>query len=261
MRQHIALLIALLTCTFASSAYAQAPPTTVERTAEGGWAGPCDPFWDTTEFAYNATRVCRVTTYLARSWKPEMDGAKAAGIANNLFRICWGTFPKSGGDCTGVNAWAYPRSWIEAAVRAQRGGFAPAALPPPAVITIRASELVQSDDELAFLMAHEMGHAVDQQQTSGQSAFNEQRADMAAIGFLVKAGYDARSAGRSLQNLSMERGQGMFGNLLGIIGGTLTQAGDVHGLTADRIRLMKEVFARGCAGLGNKPLGCKEGWK
>lgn len=239
-------------------------PSTLEQTPEGGWASPCDTFWDNSEFTYHAMRVCRVATYLVRSWKPSTDLSEARSFAHTLIRICWGNFPKARGDCSSPNAWAFGRSWIDAARQAQsrqRLGL-PTAPPPPIILTLRATELLQSDDEVAFLMAHEMGHAVDpEQQTSANVPANEQRADIAAIGFLVKAGYDARSGGRSLQHLTMERGQGAFLNLLGIIDNRMTQAGDVHGFTSDRIRLMKDVFAKGCAAMANKPLGCKEGWK
>jgi hypothetical protein len=266
-------IVVVVTLASGSSAYGQTPfgtprtsASTLEQTSEGGWAGPCDPFWDSSDFTFNAMRACRVMTYLVRSWQPPLDLTAARDLANTLMRICWGTFPKARGNCSSPNAWAPPRGWIDAARQAQwrqRLGLHTAP-PPPIVLTLRASELLQSDDEVAFLLAHEMGHAVDSEQTtSTNTASNEQRADVAAIGFLIRAGYDARSGGRSLQNLTLERGQGAFGNLLGTLSNHLDQAlsQDVHGFTSDRIRLMKDVFGKGCVALNNKPLGCKEGWK
>ena len=267
MRHFVAVIAMSLAFGVPPTVYAQvSPPSTVEQTTGGGWAGPCDSFWDSSDFTFHAMRVCRVTTYLVRSWKPTTDLTAARDFANMLMRICWGTFPKARGDCSSANAWAPARGWIDAARLAQtrqRFGLQTAP-PPPIVITLRAAELLQSDDEVAFLLSHEMGHAVDTEQTtSANTVSNEQRADVAAIGFMIKAGYDARSDGRSLQNLTMERGQGAFDNLLGMLSNHIGQAmtRDVHGFTRDRILLMKDVFAKGCAAMNNKPLGCKEGWK
>jgi len=240
--------------------------TTHERTADGGWSGPCEAWWNESEFTFSAMRVCRVTSYLIRSLTPGLDETADKALANQLFRVCWGTFPKSGGDCTSVNAWAAVRNWITVATDARQR---PRGVGPglrnlrPAVITLSAAETVQSDDELAFLIAHEMGHAVDQYQTSRPSAANEQRADVLAVGFLVKAGYDARSAGRSLQMITGERGGGAAANLLAMLQNHMSQVvtGDTHGFTADRIARMKAVFTNGCAALNNRPLGCKEGWR
>lgn len=38
-------------------------------------------------------------------------------------------------------------------------------------------------------------------------------------------------------------------------------AWDVHGLATDRIVRMKQEYQRQCVQLGNKPIGCKTGWK
>lgn len=235
---------------------AQEPSSeTREGTADGGWSGPCEDWWRDSQFSFNAMRVCRVTTYLVRSLGKVTNEAEARAIANRSFRMCWGNFPRAQGNCNSENAWAHIGSWKSSPV--QR----------PIVITVRASELFQSDDEMASVLAHEMGHAVDfgGEGASGlNGAWNlEQRADVAAIGFVMMAGYDARAAGRGLQMLGRERGQGLLGNVVGILSNQLHQLliQDQHGYTQDRIALMKAVYAKGCAGLNNRPLGCKEGWK
>jgi hypothetical protein len=179
----------------------------------------------------------------------------AEDFANQMFRICWGAFPNSGGDCGQPNAWAPWRAWSTWANSGARG---PA--PRPIVITLEAAEFVQSDDEIAFLLSHEMGHALDPEPSREQV---EQRADALGIGFMVKAGFDARSAGRSLQMIGRERGQGAIGNLLWTLLNHANQIAtqDSHGSTTDRIHRMKQVFAKGCAAMNNKPIGCKEGWR
>jgi predicted Zn-dependent protease len=128
------------------------------------------------------------------------------------------------------------------------------------VITLQAAELLQSDDEVAAILSHEMGHAFDPEPDPQQA---EPRADALSIGFLIKAGFDARSAGRGLQMMGRERGQGAIGNLFWTIALHLNQVAtqDSHGSTLDRITRMKEVFAKGCAAMNNRPIGCKEGWR
>ncbi len=262
MRQFLVLAAAAAVCGVIPAISGTHPlhaqtAATHEQTAEGGWAGPCEDTWTISEFPYNALRVCRVATYLVRSLSLPDDPVKAKTAINQIFRICWGQFPKAGGDCTTANAWAYPKSWITWAQNGAHGGF-----PPPIVITLSASELVQSDDEMAFLLAHEMGHAFDQRQTLELSRENEYLADVSGVGFMVKAGYDARSAGRALQMIGGERGQGAIGNVLQTLLNHVGQAAvqDVHGFTVERIARMKEVYGRGCVALSNKPIGCKEGW-
>lgn len=229
--------------------------TTLEQTSEGGWAGACEDSWVSSDVPFNARRVCRVAMALIQSWQPTQDTFTTRQMANQLVRLCWGRFPRSGGDCQTSNAWAYPSSWMQWASSGRIG------MPQPAVITLTASELLQSEDEVAFLLAHEMGHAIDLQQTAAQSRQNEERADVLGIGFMVRAGYDARAAGRGLQTATRERGQGLVGNILWTLLTHAAQVGDVHGFTHERIAAMKRVFAAGCAGLNNQPLGCKEGWK
>ena len=234
------------------------PVRTVEGSSAGGWAGPCEDWWDTSEFQYNARRVCRVAASLIGSFRKAGSPIEAERFANEGFRVCWGVFPKAGNDCNGPNAWARAAGWIR---WARAGG--PGGTPPPIVVTLAATEMVQSDDEMAFLLSHEMGHALDSEQTTqANSRENEYRADVGAIGFLVNAGYDARSAGRSLQNLVGERGRTPLGNLLGILSNHLGQAAsqDVHGFTFERIDRMRSAFVKGCAALNNRPLGCKAGW-
>jgi Peptidase family M48 len=226
---------------------------TMEGTTAGGWAAPCDRWWDTSSFRLNAARVCRVTTHLITAIERTTTATQPRAISDQLFRICWGNFPRSGrsgGACAASNAWARSRGWIAAA-----------GPKPPVVITLKATEDLQSDDEVAFVLGHEMGHALDREQSVDKNTHqNEERADVAGIGFVMRAGYDARSAGRGLQMILGERGQGLLGNLKGM----LDHAGDgadVHGLTRNRIAVMKQIFARGCAVLNNQAIGCKEGWK
>jgi hypothetical protein len=168
-----------------------------------------------------------------------------------LFRICWGRFPRSGSpSCDVANAWATLRGWTA------KTGYR-----PPIVITLQATEDLQSDDEVAFVLSHEMGHAVDAGQTVGQQTReNEDRADLFGVGFVIKAGYDVRSAGRGLQMIEGERGRGVIGNLMGMLGHA-GDGSDAHGFARDRIANMKQVFATGCSKMGNKPIGCKDGWK
>ena len=229
---------------------ANAQTGTHEETASGGWAGPCDDWWTSTDFVFEAERVCRVATYVLHGLRPSIDPAAARVPVNQLFRICWGTFQRANGDCSTSNAWAMPRSWIDPSVTTK----------PPVVITLRAAENVQSDDEMAAVLSHEMGHAIDANQTLTPSRENELRADANAVGFLMMAGYDARSAGRGLQMIMGERGQGAVGNLLGMLNHAADGA-DVHGYASDRIAQMKQVYATGCTALKNKPIGCKEGWR
>ena len=251
---------------FVSPTFAQIPsrrvtpyempnPSTFEGTPSGGWAGPCEQSWAQSEWPYNAMRVCRVVTYLARSFQNTIDPNVAQDFANQMFRICWGTFPKSGGDCNQPNAWA---PWMAWSTWANSGGRGPA--PRPIVMTLQAAEVVQSDDEIAFLLSHEMGHALDPVQSREDV---EPRADALGIGFMVKAGFDARSAGRSLQMIGRERGQGAIGNVLWTLLNHVNQVAtqDTHGTNMDRIYRMKQVFAKGCAAMTNKPIGCKEGWR
>jgi hypothetical protein len=80
------------------------------------------------------------------------------------------------------------------------------------------------------------------------------------IGFVMRAGYDARSAGRGLQMVLGERGRGLLGNIAGMLD-NLGAGADVHGYARDRIAHMKDVFGRGCVALKNEAVGCKEGWR
>jgi hypothetical protein len=230
--------------------------STYRGTAAAGWSGPCEKWWETSAFAYDAMRVCRVATYLmhafmknkesAESWKSAREGA------NQAFRICWGNFPQSGGACNTPNAWALPKSWLVARQTGQA--------PHPIFITLTSTEWLQSDDEIAFVLSHEMGHATDAgQNTTQNTRQNEERADALGIGYMMLAGYDARSAGRGLQMIEGERGQGVLGNLGNMLS-RLGDATDPHGYAHERIELMKQEYARLCSRFGNKPIGCKEGW-
>jgi predicted Zn-dependent protease len=131
-------------------------------------------------------------------------------------------------------------------------------LPPPVVITLVTSETLQADDEVAFVLSHEMGHAIDPEPNSNED--NEKRADALGIVFVMRAGYDARSAGRGLQMVKGERGQGVLGNLMGLLD-HVADGSDIHGYTGDRIVLMKQEYAKQCGQLKNRPIGCKQGWK
>jgi Peptidase family M48 len=224
--------------------------TTFEGTDQGGWSGPCEGWWRTSGLSLDAARVCRVTTNLITALERTPNAALATSIANQLFRICWGDFPRFGNACATSNAWAQAQGWI-----------ATPGAKPPVVITLQATEDLQSDDEVAFVLGHEMGHAVDREQTVDQNTRqNEERADVLGIGFVMRAGYDARSSGRGLQMVLGERGQGLLGNLASMWEHRGDGA-DVHGLTQNRIALMKQVFARGCAALNNQAVGCRDGWR
>lgn len=246
------------------------PPTTLELTPQGGWAGPCDAWWDTpeaVEYRFNAMRVCRVTSFLIQAFQPKPDAQAARDAADGFFRICWGVFPKAGNDCRTPNAWAGLRSWTtflnQAKQPAPRWGITPPiTLPPPIVITLTTSEVLQSDDEVAFVLAHEMGHANDPEPIRPNDRGVEKRADVLGVGFLVMAGFDARAGGRSLQNLGGERGRGGLVNLFNILNNHVSQAmtQDAHGFTVDRIAAMKDAYRRGCAAMNNRPIGCKQGW-
>jgi predicted Zn-dependent protease len=205
-------------------------------------------------------RVCRVSTYLVvglfKQAHRSLPWAQARQATNELFRICWGQFPASGGNCADANAWAHPRSWVN---------LTAGSTSQPIVITLIASEWLQSDDDVAFILAHEMGHAVDREQnTAVNTEQNEERADGIGIGFLMLAGYDARASARALQLIAGERGQGLGGNLGGMLNqglNKLLNPSEPHPLPSARIQLMKQVFARLCAAYGNHPIGCKEGWR
>jgi len=245
------------------------PPAPRVVTAQGGYVGPCDSWWTTPaaiDFSLNAKRVCRVTTYLMQAFNSAESAENMREAVDGLFRICWGVVPQAGGDCRLQNAWAGHRSWVNFTLQAQRRAarLFPQVipLPQPIVITLGASEVLQSDDEVAFSLAHEMGHANDPEPLRPNDRSYEQRADILAIGFLVNAGFDARAGGRSLQNLTGERGQGALGNLSQILNNHLTQVmtQDVHGFTMERIAAMKDAYRRGCAAMNNRPIGCKQGW-
>ena len=246
------------------------PPPPRFVTSAAGWVGPCDEWWATPEadFALNAKRVCRVTTYLMQAMQPTLDMQKSREAVDGLFRICWGVVPQSGGDCGTQNAWAQLRGWTRFVSQVQRSASSPLLsrlpirLPPPIVITLSASEVLQSDDEVAFVLAHEMGHANDPEPERPNDREVEQRADILAVGLMVNAGFDARAGGRSLQNIAGERGQGAIGNMLAILNNHVNQVAtqDIHGLTRDRIAAMKENYRRGCVVMNNRPIGCKQGW-
>ena len=234
--------------------------STYQGSAAGGWSGPCEDWWTNSPFSFTAMRVCRVTSYLVNRLSPNPDSADILQaqrtIANQMFRICWGTYPSAEGPCDRPNAWVRGRGWVIAKERKL-----PA--PPPVVITLVAAERLQADDEVAFILAHEMGHASDPVPLVPASITDptvEQRADALGIVFMMRAGYDPRSAGRGLLVLEGQRGQGVLGNLAGMlnhIGAGMT----THGFASDRIERMKQAFARECADHGNKPIGCKDGWK
>jgi predicted Zn-dependent protease len=80
---------------------------------------------------------------------------------------------------------------------------------------IAGAEVLQADDELAFLLSHEMGHASDPEPNASGNPrtdpYSEHRADALGIVFMMRAGYDPRSAGRGLQVLQGQRGQGNTG--------------------------------------------------
>lgn len=129
------------------------------------------------------------------------------------------------------------------------------------VITITSAEELQSDDEIAYVLGHEMGHATDPEQNVTQNTReNEERADSFGVRYIMRAGYDARSAGRGLQMIEGERGQGVLGNLSNMLN-HFGDSSDPHGYAHERIELMKQEYANVCARSGNKPVGCKEGWK
>ncbi len=228
--------------------------------ASGGWEGPCEEaFWKRTGFEYDAMRVCRVATYLLVGLNKQanhpLTWVQARQGANEGFRLCWGQFPAAGGNCAVPNAWARTKSWLN---------LPPNTTPPPIVITLTAAEWLQSDDDVAFILAHEMGHATDaQQNTTVQTEQNEERADAIGIACLMLAGYDARASARGLQLLAGERGQGAVGNLTGMLNqgfNKLSNPSEAHPLPGTRILLMKQAFARLCGLYGNRPIGCKEGW-
>src|SRR5262245_35736580 len=103
---------------------------TYEGSDAGGWSGPCESWWETSNSPFNAMRVCRVTTYLIQGFQKTPDWTIARSAANQLFRICWGRFPRSGSlSCEVSNAWAIPRGWT-----AKTGYRA------PIVITVQATE-------------------------------------------------------------------------------------------------------------------------
>src|SRR5438309_1397955 len=107
-----AIVLAVLTpahSRFAVSVDAQSgtPATTYEGSDAGGWSGPCESWWENSNFPFDAMRVCRVTTYLIHGFQKTPDWNTARSAANQLFRICWGRFPRSGSPACGVaNAWA-----------------------------------------------------------------------------------------------------------------------------------------------------------
>ncbi|HUZ46416.1 MAG TPA: M48 family metalloprotease [Terriglobia bacterium] len=228
--------------------------------SSGGWAAPCNKaLWKDYGFQYDAMRVCRVATYLVvglnRYENHPITLEQARQTVNEGFRICWGQFPSSGGYCASVNAWTTAQGWLH---------LKPNVTPKPVVITLTATEWLQSDDDVAFVLGHEMGHANDSgQSTTVNTEQNEERADAIGMGFLMFAGYDARASAQALELIKGERGQGLAGNLGGMFQAGLQKLlnpSEPHPLNSARIQLMKREFARLCVTHGNQPIGCKEGW-
>jgi len=248
-----------LIAALAATLFLIAPPLLAQQSS-GGWAAPCnEAFWKSTGFKNEAMRVCRVATDLLvglnRHENHPITLEQAKQAVDEGFRICWGQFPLSGGNCASINAWTTPQGWLH---------LKPNVTPKPVVITLTATEWLQSDDDVAFVLGHEMGHANDSgQNTAVNTEQNEERADAIGMGFLMFAGYDARASGRALQLIAGERGQGLAGNLAGTLRAGLQKLlnpAEPHPLNSVRIQLMKREFAILCAAHKNQPIGCKEGW-
>ncbi|HEY4707676.1 MAG TPA: M48 family metallopeptidase [Thermodesulfobacteriota bacterium] len=81
------------------------------------------------------------------------------------------------------------------------------------VVSAGLLSIAESDDELAFILAHEASHIIANDQTpgtaglsgldsSGASEFREERADRMAVGIMEKAGFDRGASIRVLKKLS-----------------------------------------------------------
>jgi hypothetical protein len=229
--------------------------------SSGGEAGPCEEvFWSRLGYQYDAMRVCRVASSLvgglSRQSNHPVTADKAQELADEAFRICWGHDPTISESCAAPGAWATPRSWVPPL---------PSNSPIPVYITLPAAGWLQSDDAVACVLGHEMGHATDRLQNVGKNTeWNEERADAFGVTYVMLAGYEARACGLALQLITGERGQGAVRDLSGMIqqgADRLLNPAEPHPLNAQRMQLMKGVFSRVCARYGDEPIGCKEGWR
>ena len=127
---------------------------------------------------------------------------------------------------------------------------------------------MESDGELAFMIGHEMGHAIDKRcddpasraQIADQSASGallgllfgrgsgdgardqracESRADELGLSLMTRAGYDPEDAVLALKRLSSYVGDTGTGPIA-----RLAALGDDHPITADRVRHVRKLIAR-----------------
>jgi predicted Zn-dependent protease len=125
--------------------------------------------------------------------------------------------------------------------------------------------MLGDEDEIAFVMAHEVGHALDRQQPCPYDKANadarvrasistsahteetaeqricEKRADEIGFNLFVQAGYSPYAAGGAFGRLEMfsgEVGTGFFDRMAAI--------GNNHPITPDRIKDMHQMLASYC---------------
>jgi Zn-dependent protease with chaperone function len=105
-------------------------------------------------------------------------------------------------------------------------------------------DFLSSDGELAFVMGHEIGHAVDEacktrRNDIGVQRVCESRADAVGFDLLVKSGFSAYDAGAAFGKLEMYSGDIKTG-----LGAQLAALGRDHPMTPDRVQHMHDMLTQ-----------------
>jgi predicted Zn-dependent protease len=105
-------------------------------------------------------------------------------------------------------------------------------------------DFLSSDGELAFIMAHETGHAVDRackgiKKDKSMQRTCESRADAVGFDLLVKSGFSPYEAAAAFGKLEMYSGDTKTD-----MGAKLVALGRDHPMTPDRIQHMRELLTQ-----------------
>jgi Zn-dependent protease with chaperone function len=110
-------------------------------------------------------------------------------------------------------------------------------------------DLLRNDGEIAFIMAHEAGHGLDDVCISPEQIHKqlstvrtcEMRADSIGLDILVKAGFSAYEAAGAFGKLEMYQGDVGTG-----LGARLASFSSDHPITPDRIDNLRRLFSQYC---------------
>jgi predicted Zn-dependent protease len=105
-------------------------------------------------------------------------------------------------------------------------------------------DFLSGDGEVAFIMGHEMGHAVDQackgpKNDMGVRRTCESRADAVGFDLLVKSGFSPYEAGAAFGKLEMYSGDIKTG-----VQAQLQALGRDHPMTPDRVQHMRDMLTQ-----------------